>query len=218
MQKKDRKFSCSDCSALHCWKGESQYPAFCVNKNPDEEMVERIKQMYIDDPFVSKINNCAVDVDREHYYQLSRAEEMILFAQGLGVKKVGVATCVALLKEAKVFCEMLAKNGIDYYCAGCKVGAIDKSEVDLERYKLKEGTYDPICNPVMQAELLNKENTDLNIIIGLCVGHDTLFIKYSNAPVTYLVVKDRVLVHNSVAALQKDGFYYKKACHEEGEI
>lgn len=50
--------------------------------------------------------------------------------------------------------------------------------------------------------------TDLNIAIGLCVGHDALFSKYSDAPVTTLIAKDRVLGHNPVAALYSG--YYKK--------
>ena len=58
--------------------------------------------------------------------------------------------------------------------------------------------------------IFNKEKTDLNVINGLCVGHDTLFMKYSEAPVTYLVVKDRVLAHNPVGALNTTMSYYKR--------
>jgi uncharacterized metal-binding protein len=66
-----------------------------------------------------------------------------------------------------------------------------------------------MCNPIGQALLLNNENTDLNIILGLCVGHDSLFIKYSNAPVTVFAVKDRVLAHNPLGALYLADSYYK---------
>ena len=41
------------------------------------------------------------------------------------------------------------------------------------------------------------------MLVGLCVGHDSLFIKYSEAPVTTLVTKDRVLAHNPVAVYMK---------------
>ena len=60
---------------------------------------------------------------------------------------------------------------------------------------------------------LNKSHTDLNKILGLCVGHDTLFIKYSQAPVTVLAVKDRVLGHNPMAALYLADSYYKNKLH-----
>ena len=67
-----------------------------------------------------------------------------------------------------------------------------------------------MCNPVMQAKILNKEKTDMNIIMGLCVGHDSLFYKYSEALVTTLVAKDRVMGHNPVAALYTSESYYGK--------
>ena len=57
---------------------------------------------------------------------------------------------------------------------------------------------------------LNRAETDLNIIVGLCVGHDILFTKYSDAPVTTLVVKDRVAGHNPVSVLYGQNFYYKR--------
>ena len=57
------------------------------------------------------------------------------------------------------------------------------------------------CNPVGQALLLNQCNTELNIIVGLCIGHDILFTQHSKAPVTTLVVKDRVTGHNPVVNL-----------------
>jgi uncharacterized metal-binding protein len=63
---------------------------------------------------------------------------------------------------------------------------------------------------VAQAMLMNNAKTDMNIIVGLCVGHDMLFSKYSNAPVTTLVVKDRVTGHNPVSVLYGQNFYYKK--------
>ncbi|MEZ4527485.1 MAG: DUF1847 domain-containing protein [Desulfobacterales bacterium] len=44
-----------------------------------------------------------------------------------------------------------------------------------------------------QAMVLNQESTELNVMLGLCVGHDSLFLKYAKALCTVLVVKDRVL-------------------------
>ena len=62
----------------------------------------------------------------------------------------------------------------------------------------------------MQAKILNKEKTDMNIVMGLCVGHDSLFYKYSEALVTTLVAKDRVMGHNPAAALYTSESYYSK--------
>ena len=67
----------------------------------------------------------------------------------------------------------------------------------------------PMCNPIAQAKLLNEEKTDFNIVLGLCVGHDTLFFKSSEAPVTVLAVKDRALAHNPLGALYLSDGYFK---------
>lgn len=67
-----------------------------------------------------------------------------------------------------------------------------------------------MCNPIGQAKLLNQSGTQLNILLGLCVGHDSLFLKYSEAPVTVFAVKDRVLGHNPLAAIYMAEGYYKK--------
>ena len=67
-----------------------------------------------------------------------------------------------------------------------------------------------MCNPILQAKILNQEQTDLNVVIGLCVGHDSMFYKYSEALCTTLVTKDRVLGHNPAAALYQADSYYAK--------
>ena len=48
---------------------------------------------------------------------------------------------------------------------------------------------------------LNESHTDFNITVGLCVGHDAIFNIISQAPVTTLIVKDRVLAHNPIGAV-----------------
>ncbi|MFC2072730.1 DUF1847 domain-containing protein [Chloroflexota bacterium] len=62
----------------------------------------------------------------------------------------------------------------------------------------------------MLTEVLNTENADLAIMLGLCIGHDTLFIKYCRVPMTVKVVKDRVTGHNPLAALYLSNSYYKR--------
>jgi uncharacterized metal-binding protein len=52
-----------------------------------------------------------------------------------------------------------------------------------------------------QTEIMNREGTELNYIYGLCAGHDTIFIKHSEAPVTYVVAKDMVTGNNHWAVL-----------------
>ena len=77
-----------------------------------------------------------------------------------------------------------------------------------EEQKIRPNTSEPMCNPIFQADILNHEKVDFNIIMGLCVGHDYLVIKYLKAPVTVLAVKDRLMGHNPLAAVYNMGSYY----------
>ncbi len=81
----------------------------------------------------------------------------------------------------------------------CKVCGISKADFGLERVRA-DNAGEAMCSPLGQAELLNRAGTEFNIVIGLCVGHDALFAKHSAAPVTTLIVKDRVLGHNPAVA------------------
>ncbi|MPM98578.1 hypothetical protein SDC9_145766 [bioreactor metagenome] len=71
-----------------------------------------------------------------------------------------------------------------------------------------------MCNPIGQANFLNSAKTELNIMLGLCVGHDSLFIKCSDAPITVFAVKDRVLAHNPLGALYLSEGYYKNKLYK----
>jgi uncharacterized metal-binding protein len=167
---------------------------------------------YSDDPETAKMFRAAAEIEGLYYGQLTRVEEIVLFAKKLGVRKLGIATCMGLIYESKTFVKVLEAKGIESVCAvACKVGGIDKTKVGIpEDVKVRPGNHESTCNPILQAHILNKEGTDLNVICGLCVGHDTLFIKHSEAPVTYLLVKDRVLAHNPVGALYGNKFYYRR--------
>jgi uncharacterized metal-binding protein len=96
---------------------------------------------------------------------------------------------------------------------------VDKTEIGIpDELKIMKGCHESICNPIFQARILNEQKTDLNVIVGLCVGHDSLFIKHSDALVTTLVTKDRVLAHNPAAALYTSGFYYKRLLKPKGKL
>ena len=59
------------------------------------------------------------------------------------------------------------------------------------------------------SQLLNQAQTQFNICLGLCVGHDSLFCKYSRALVTTLVAKDRATGNNPAAAIYCAEGYFK---------
>jgi uncharacterized metal-binding protein len=161
---------------------------------------------------LSKIILVSAEVEGQFYGKLTRVEETIEFIKRSGAEKIGIASCIGLLKETKILTGIFDKRGIDYYTVCCKVGGIDKGEIGIpDENKLNRGCgHESMCNPLMQAEILNEQKTDYNIIMGLCVGHDMAFTMHSKAPVTTLIVKDRVLAHNPVGALYTANSMYSR--------
>ena len=205
------QFCCSDCGVLNCYRRDKAFPEGCISEGVTEQRLEELKSLYQHDPLVSKISMAAAEIEAMYYGKYTRVEETVAFARRIGAKKVGVATCLGLIRETKTFVKIMDAHGIESYCAICKVGSIDKTDVGIsEDLKIQKGGFEGMCNPILQAEILNQQETDLNVVVGLCVGHDSLFTKYSNALVTTLIVKDRVLGHNPAAALYTSNSYYKK--------
>ena len=62
----------------------------------------------------------------------------------------------------------------------------------------------------MQAKILNQAKIDFNIMLGLCIGHDSLFLKYIEGFTTVFAVKDRVTGHNPMIALYTSRSYYQR--------
>ena len=138
--------------------------------------------------------------------KIPRVEETIQFAQKMGFHKLGIAFCTGLRNEARTLDRILENRGFLVVSVCCKTGRVDKEKIGLKREEMIGGPkghlyYESMCSPIAQAEILNSEKVDLAILLGLCVGHDTLFFRYCKVPITVLVVKDRVFGHNPVAAI-----------------
>ncbi len=207
----EEKLSCASCGVHNCFRKDKKFPEFCLTVNTPKEEIEAVNEIYKESPEDRKLAISAAEIEGTFYGKITRVEEIAEFAKKIGAKKIGIATCVGLLKESQIFAKYLKHKGLEPYAVACKVGGTDKTEIGIpEELKLQPGCHESLCNPILQARLLNKEKTDLNVIVGLCVGHDSLFIKYSDAPITTLITKDRVLGHNPAAALYTSGFYYKK--------
>jgi uncharacterized metal-binding protein len=137
-----------------------------------------------------------------------RMLEICEFAHKMGYTKVGLAFCAGLAKEAAVVDRILTNHGFETVSVVCKAGAVPKEEIGLkDSEKIHIGEHESMCNPVLQAMLLNDEKTQFNIVLGLCVGHDSLFFKYAEAPTTVLAVKDRVSGHNPLACIYTTATY-----------
>ena len=205
------KLTCLNCNLNGLNKGKKEcFPELCITKATDQKRIDNAANIYLGDNIDADIMKAAIEIDSEFYCQYTRVEETIAFAHRIGAKKIGLAYCVALQKEAKIFASVARNNGLEVVGVICKVGGIDKCDIGFEDdIKHNPGHHEPICNPILQADYLNRENTQLNILIGLCVGHDSIFTRYSKAPVTTLVVKDRILAHNAAGALYNADSFYK---------
>lgn len=201
-------YICGLCKIHACINGDKEkMPKNCPGLDQSQEDV---KKLYTDEDLL--LAQKAALVEAEGYCQKTRIEETMDFARKCGFKNLGVAFCIGLKKEMAILHKILEANGFTVNSVVCKNGSVPKEELLLinDQDKVRPGTCEMMCNPIGQAVFLNKAKTELNLIFGLCVGHDTLFIKHSEAPVTILVAKDRVLGHNPMAALYLAEGYYKK--------
>ncbi len=175
----------------------------------NEEIYLKASALYREDP--KQLVCWSARLEAAGWGKWPRIREIIEFAKMAGYTKLGLAFCYGLRKEALEINKIFENNGLTLSSVICKTGGIPKEEFGLtEEEKIHPGEPEVICNPAAQAMLLNKAQTDLNIILGLCVGHDTLFIKYSNAPVTILAVKDRVTGHNPLAAIYATHYFQSR--------
>ncbi len=170
------------------------------------EIENQAAKYYETDEFVKKSTAVASIVEAKGYIHWPRLKDTIEYAKGMGYKKLGLAFCVGLLREAQKIAEILEKYDFKIASVCCKTGSLKKVDVGVpEEYNMFSKTGYTIgwvtCNPVAQALLLNDTHTDMNIIIGLCVGHDITFTKLSEAPVTTLIAKERSSPHNPSAVL-----------------
>ena len=167
---------CAHCLTKECNTGKD-----CLNNS--SKYKEIYKNKY------PKIMKISAEIAREAHNKLNRLQEIILYSKKMGYKKIGIAFCITLKEEAEIASKILEKD-FDVYSVCCKIGGIDKEEMGLVT-KIP-GKKEVCCNPNSQADVLNNLNTDLNIILGLCIGHDIIFQKQSKVPTTVLIVKDRL--------------------------
>ncbi|MEM2897625.1 MAG: DUF1847 domain-containing protein [Candidatus Bathyarchaeia archaeon] len=186
---------CALCETKECYK---------KGKDCTGERDKLINQLKNED---MRIMEKAAKIEADYYMVIPRLKELIEFCKIMKFKRIGIAFCIGLAEEAKVLHRILGKE-FEVFSVCCKVCGIGKDLLKLEKlHKNKE--FEATCNPIGQALILNESNTNLNVVVGLCIGHDILFSKYSNAPVTTLVVKDRVLAHNPIGAIYS-GYYREK--------
>lgn len=178
---------CAACQSKDCRDGKDCF-----------DDADRQRVLY-DDPPLARLHQAASAIEARHYCREPRIREIMLFARELGYRRLGLAFCIGLAEEAQTIAEILARE-FDVVSACCKLCGISKQTFGLEQI-VPDRNPEVMCNPAGQALVLNEAGTELNVVCGLCVGHDAIFSMTSRAPVTTLIVKDRVLAHNPVGAI-----------------
>jgi uncharacterized metal-binding protein len=223
--------SCSKCSAVwqkcgatNCWSGNPDAAPPKPGNCPSTAfggIIDGAFDEYLADSEDARMAQVAARVEGLCYQPVpgsdavnarwTRVEDTVAFARLMGYRKIGIATCIGLLEETDRLVAILAAQGFEPQSVCCKAGSVDKNRLGLkEEEKVRPGTFEPACNPIAQARICNRIGTDMNIIVGLCIGHDMLFTKHADAPTTTLVVKDRVTGHDPVKVLYGQNFYYKR--------
>jgi len=203
-----------------CRSQEGSGPKFCPTKTKEKELqVALEKYRDLETLRFAKAASlqeaeCYVRRDENPFVMRptkTRVEEIIEFAKKMNYRKLGVAFCAGLFSEGSTFVRILEKHGFEVVSVCCKVGGVPKEFLGLkDDEKVRVGKYETMCNPITQAEIFNEAGTDFNVLVGLCVGHDALFLKNAKALTTVLVAKDRVLGHNPVAALYGAKGYFQR--------
>lgn len=206
---------CAKCPNMYCSSGpmeklnKNALPEYCPMCTNEDTIRESREQYGVED--VKKLYVPSTITEKEAYQTVRgtrmavrpRIKELIELAKLLEVEKIGIAFCAGLKNEASRLTEFLENNDFKVASALCKCGGTDKTELGVKpEHKIGDSEkFEAGCNPILQAKLLNKAETGINVIVGLCIGHDMLFTMNSEAPVTTLVVKDRLLGHNPVIGL-----------------
>jgi uncharacterized metal-binding protein len=181
------------------------------------DAIETTKEEY------SKVDN--VDIYRaasvvatKGHGKWPRVQEAIEFAKELQFTEIGIASCGALFREMRMVSELFKGAGFNVTSISCQVGKVSPDCRGVPELKDKRSA---TCNPIAQAEILNQAGTEVNFLLGLCMGHDILFNKYSKAPVSTLIVKDRITGHNPAAALCAGSLrrpIWKQYCDKDADV
>jgi len=192
---------CLGCRERSCLEGRG-----CPLSGPPQEAAPGGEVLHMLD--------AAADISCEEERLLCRLSELIYFALEMGYRRIGVAFCVELLEPTEILVGVF-RRFFEVFPVGCKIGGHRLDEPPDMSAGPEPGSHRRIaCNPLGQARALNRLGCDFNVMVGLCVGADSVFARASEAPVSTLVVKDRSLAHNPIGALYSE-YYLSEATRAE---
>lgn len=202
-----------------CHNENGKAPPFCPTANRPAVLQAAVAEFDKTEIYnfakEASLQEAAGYVDRELGYARTkplkpRLLEIAEFAERMGYKKLGLVFCLGLAAEARKVERFLTSRGFEVVSAVCKIGRASKEILGIGvDQNVQIGVFESMCNPIGQAMILNHEKTEFNVMMGLCVGHDSMFLKYADAPCTVFAVKDRLLGHNPLACLYTMDSYYR---------
>jgi uncharacterized metal-binding protein len=215
----EKNMGCARCpfprAERYCQNEEGRHPSFCPTRNRPEILQQALQKL--EDPQTREFATQAALQEKEGYLLdhgtlvpvKPRLLEIVEFAHKMKYQRLGLAFCSGLFKEAGVIENFLSEKGFTVVSAVCKAGKTPKEDLGLRpEQKLRPDAFEPMCNPIFQAMILNDGGSQFNIVLGLCVGHDSLFFQHAEALCTVLAAKDRLLGHNPLAAVYNLDSYY----------
>ena len=214
--------NCAGCAITDraCRVPGGKSPAWCPTTTQENIVAEAVRDYA--DPGVAEFaraasiqeGECYANRDERPYVMQpmkTRLQELIEFSRRMGYKRLGLAFCGGLMNEAAVLARILKVHGFEVISVTCKVGGVPKETIGIrDEEKIYIGKFEPMCNPISQARLLNEAKTDFNVMLGLCIGHDALFLRNVTGLTTVFAVKDRVTGHNPLGALYTSASYYQR--------
>jgi len=193
----DREADCLACTDQVCLRGHSCQLSGSFNSGP------------VVDRETARMLEASLDISSERERTLCRLSELIYFCLEMRYQRIGVAFCEDLREPAEILVRVL-RRFFDVFPVSCKIGGKSDPATSSGDAFPDEKRRAVVCNPRGQAEVLNNLDTDLNVIVGICMGADCVFTQASESPVSTLFVKDRSLANNPIGAVYSD-YYLKEA-------
>lgn len=216
----------ADCAACpfknaerFCMNPQGKHPENCPTRQGGEmvsqALAEYAKPEIAAFAYQASVQEAEGYADRDKGYARvkplkPRILEIAEFARRMKYARLGLIFCAGLAREGKLVGEFYRAKGFEVVSTICKAGQVPKEKLGIaDSQKIAIGRHESMCNPIFQAMTMNAAKTHLNVLLGLCVGHDSLVFKYSEAPCTVLAAKDRVFGHNPLAAVYTLESYYR---------
>ncbi|MFH2037613.1 MAG: DUF1847 domain-containing protein [Candidatus Zixiibacteriota bacterium] len=199
-KKKDEPIDCLKCNNRVCLDGKACEKSINDSSHqlaPTKELIHML--------------DAATDIVCEKERTLCRLSELIYFCLEMQYRRLGVAYCIDLEEPTDILVRLL-RRFFTVYPVCCQVGGFTQTnpqQSELQKDK-KYSNKDTCCNPWGQAQILNRLRTDLNVMVGLCMGADCVFIQGSLAPTTGLFIKDKSLANNPIGAIYSE-YYLREA-------